>query len=54
MLSFAYFLVFIIGVVFCVRSSKGFVCNGHYFKAGSTLLLVILAMAGLVQAILGA
>ena len=54
MLSISYFIVFIIGVVTCFKTSKNFYNNRNYIKAGSTGALAVLAIGGLVQAILGA
>jgi len=54
MLSLAYFIVFIIGLVTCFRSSTSFFNNRNYIKAGSSISLAIFAIGGLFQAILGA
>ena len=50
----AYFSVFIVGLITCYHVTCDYFLSRHFFKAGSTGTLALLAIGGLVQALIGA
>lgn len=49
----AYFSVFFAGLFACFYLAHSYLKSRHFFKAGSTSTLAILAIGGLLQAIIG-
>ncbi|WP_121775549.1 hypothetical protein [Acinetobacter bereziniae] len=49
----AYFYVFFLGLLACFYLAHSYLESRHFLKAGSTSALAVLAIGGLLQAIMG-